>query len=251
MIGDRVRPALIAARFLTRYPFPDPGPFEPGDLGRALPWYPVVGLLIGVVLAVALWLLGDAPAGLAAALLLTLWVWSTGALHLDGLADTADAWVGGLGSRERTLAIMKDPASGPAAVSALVLVLLVKLAAIGALVGAGASAAALMVPPLLGRAGLPLLFASTPYVRPGGMGAEQAGSADPTACRVAAGLSALAAVLLVGWPGAAAVISAAVLYVLLRRAFVARLGGFTGDTAGALVELTETVALTVLALVLA
>jgi adenosylcobinamide-GDP ribazoletransferase len=60
--------------------------------------------------------------GVAAALVLILWVWSTGALHLDGLADSADAWVGGLASRERTLEIMKDPRSGPAAVTAIGLV---------------------------------------------------------------------------------------------------------------------------------
>lgn len=249
MTPSTLRPALVAARFLTRYPIPDPGPIEPGDLGRALPWYPVVGLLIGVSLALAGWLLAGAPAGLAAALVLAWWVWSTGGLHLDGLADTADAWVGGLGSRERTLAIMKDPASGPAAVSALVLVLLIKLTAISALLEAGASAALLVVP-LLGRAVLPLLFASTPYVRPGGIGAAQAREADVLACRWAAGLSALAALGILGLPGVVAVAAVAGLYALTRRALVARLGGFTGDTAGALVELAETLAVAILALAL-
>ena len=249
MTPSTLRPALFAARLLTRYPIPDPGPIEPGDLGRALPWYPAVGLLIGVSLAAAGWLLASAPTGLAAALVLAWWVWSTGGLHLDGLADTADAWVGGLGSRDRTLAIMKDPASGPAAVSALVLVLLIKLTAISALLEAGALAA-LVVVPLLGRAVLPLLFASTPYVRPGGMGAEQAREADVLPCRWAAGLSALVAILILGWPGVLTVAAVAGLYALARRALVARLGGFTGDTAGALVELAETLAVAILALAL-
>lgn len=243
------RPPLIAGRFLTRYPLPDPGLWSAAELGRALPWYPVVGLAIGVVLAIMAWLLSDAPSGLAAALILALWVWSTGALHLDGLADTADAWVGGLGDRERTLAIMKDPASGPVGVTALVLVLLVKLAALETLIAAAGWAALTWVP-LLARAALPLLFVTTPYVRPAGMGAEQARTADPFWCRLVALAAGLLTVLVLGWAGVAAMAAAALVYVVGRRALLRRLGGFTGDTAGALVELIETLVLVVLAVTL-
>lgn len=70
---------------------------------------------------------------LVAALVLALWVYFTGAMHLDGVADTADAWVGGLGDHQRTLEIMKDPRVGAMAVAAMLLVLLVKFAAITAL----------------------------------------------------------------------------------------------------------------------
>ncbi len=59
-------------------------------------------------------LLASAPAWPVAVLVLAVWVGLTGALHLDGLADSADAWLGGYGDRARTLAIMKDPYCGPA-----------------------------------------------------------------------------------------------------------------------------------------
>jgi adenosylcobinamide-GDP ribazoletransferase len=110
-----------------------------------------------------------APLLLHAALLLTVWVLLSGALHLDGLADSADAWLGGFGDRERTLTIMKDPRSGPIAVVTLVLVLLLKFAALLALIEQQ-HALALIIVPLLGRSALLGLFLTTPYVRAGGLG---------------------------------------------------------------------------------
>lgn len=241
-----LRPLWIAGRFLTRFPLPDPGAIEPAELGQAVPWYPWIGLLLGLVISGAALVLGPAvlngPPGVAAALVLALWVWSTGGLHLDGLADTADAWVGGLGSRERTLAIMKDPSSGPAGVSALVLVLIAKFAALEALIGAG-EAWLLLWAPLIARAQLPLLLLSTPYARPQGMAADPARTAPPGASRLAILLAAGAVGLALGWTGLMLLSAAGGLYWLVRRALMARLGGFTGDTAGALVELTEALVL--------
>lgn len=112
-------PLLIALQFLTRLPVRLLGMPAPEQVGRSLLWYPLVGLLLGGLLLAAQALLSQQPAVLQAALLLTLWVALSGGLHLDGLADTADAWVGGYGDRERTLAIMKDPRSGPIAVAVL------------------------------------------------------------------------------------------------------------------------------------
>ncbi len=247
-----LKPLWIAGRFLTRFPFPDPGPATPEELGQAVPWYPVIGLVLGVGIAAAAYLSGPAvlarPSGVAAALVLTLWVWSTGGLHLDGLADTADAWVGGQGSRERTLAIMKDPASGPVGVSALVLVLIAKFAGLEALIGAGDAWALLWVP-LLARAQLPLLLLTTPYARPQGMAAAPARNAPPRASRLVVALAAGSALVVLGWVGVLIVAAALILYWQLRHALMARLGGFTGDTAGALVELTETLLIMGLALV--
>lgn len=238
-----LRPLWIAGRFLTRFPFPDPGPIEPAELGQAVPWYPMIGLVLGLVMGCAALLLGptvlNGTPGVAAALILALWVGSTGGLHLDGLADTADAWVGGLGSRERTLAIMKDPTSGPAAVSVLVLVLIAKFAALEALIGAGGAWSLLWVP-VIARAQLPLLLLTTPYARPQGMGADPARTAPPGASRLAIVLTAGAVVIVLGWVGILLVTAAAALFWLIRRALIERLGGFTGDNAGALVELTET-----------
>jgi adenosylcobinamide-GDP ribazoletransferase len=238
-----MRSLLVAIGFLTRLPVPT-GLF--GDervKAHSLPWYPLVGLLIGVVLAVLAWLLRDSPALLSAALIVLAWVVMTGALHLDGLADSADAWIGGLGDREKTLAIMKDPRSGPAGVVALVLVLLLKVAALESL--GTFQWLALLLAPLLARGSLVALFITTPYVRSRGIGAALAnapGRACAVSLAITAGLCALAK-----WRGALALLVAVLVFGLWRHACQRRLGGFTGDTAGALAEMVEAAVLVALA----
>jgi len=128
-----LRPMLIAVAIPDLLPHPPGGAPVGREAGLSLLWYPAVGLLLGLLLWVAAMLLSPLATPLAAALVLAAWVSCTGALHLDGLADTADGWVGGHGDRERTLAIMKDPCSGPVAVAAVVCLLLVKFAALSAL----------------------------------------------------------------------------------------------------------------------
>ena len=166
-------------------------------------------------------------------------------MHLDGLADTADAWVGGFGDRARTLAIMKDPCCGPIAVVALVVLLLLKFAALWALLAAG-HWAALLLAPLLGRSALLLLFLGTPYVREGGLGSAMAANLPARdGWRVL--LGAALACLLAGWSGLLALLVAALAFALCRRALLRRLGGTTGDTAGAVLELLECAVLVALA----
>lgn len=241
-------PLLIALQFLTRLPIRLPGMPAPRQLGRSLLWYPLVGLLLGTVLLAAAGLLSGVAVPLAAALLLALWVLASGGLHLDGLADTVDAWVGGYGDRERTLALMKDPCCGPMAVAALVVLLLLKFAALWALLEAGAWAA-LLLAPLLGRVGVLLLLLGTPYVREGGLGSALAAHVPQRAGWRALFASVLAC-LLAGWAGLLAVAVAAALFVLVRRALLQRLGGTTGDSAGALLELLECGVLVALAVAL-
>ncbi len=228
----------IALQFLTTIPLPGRPQYSDADIGRSLLWYPAVGLLIGALLWLLLWLLSSAPTLLTAALLLFLWVAISGGLHLDGLADSADAWMGGLGSRERTLAIMKDPCCGPIAVVVLMLLLLVKFAALVALVDRECWIVLLVIP-VISRSALPLLFMSTPYVRVGGLGSllsEQL----PRQSIVWVLLSALLLVMLFGGgQGLLLMVAAGLLFLLLRRVMLRRVGGMTGDTAGAVVELLE------------
>jgi adenosylcobinamide-GDP ribazoletransferase len=239
-------PLLIALQFLTRLPVSLPGMPEPQQVGRSLLWYPLVGLLLGGLLLGLHGLLGATPALLQAAIVLAVWVGLTGGLHLDGLADTADAWVGGQGDRERTLAIMKDPRSGPIAVVLLVLVLLLKFAALVVLLEQGAWAG-LLLAPWLGRALLPLLLLTTAYVRAGGLGQALSEHLPRQRLPLILALHGLA-MLLLGWHGLLALLAAALSFWLLRRGFIARLGGTTGDTAGALLELGECAVLLALAL---
>jgi adenosylcobinamide-GDP ribazoletransferase len=220
---------------------PDPGPASGSDLGRSVVLYPLVGLVIGLLVwgfATVLRGLDISDEDLAAVLVLVAWVWLTGGLHLDGLADSADAWVGGLGDKGRTLDIMKDPRSGPFGVMALVLVLLCKWTAISTLIASGAAFNLVWIP-VLARAELSLLCLRTPYARPEGIGAELRGHLPRTAAGVGPAIALIACALFLGASALALAAAGGTVFVLWRRFMVARLGGFTGDTAGALVELSE------------
>lgn len=232
-------PFWIALQFLSSLPVTLPGMPSPQAMGRSLLCYPFVGLLFGGLLWLLHLALGATPPMLQAALLLSVWVLLSGALHLDGLADSADAWLGGFGDRARTLEIMKDPRSGPIAVVTLVLVLLLKFCALVVLLERGEAGLLVMVP-VVGRAGLLGLFLCTPYVRAGGLGQALADHLPRPAGRAVLLVSGIACWYWVG-PGMLAV--AAVVFFWLRQLMVRRLGGTTGDTAGALLELLELAAL--------
>jgi len=233
-----MRALLAAFALLTRLPLPVQEAPSPPVRGRSVLHYPLVGLVLGGLLALLASVLAAAPAMLAAALVLLAWAGLTGGLHLDGLADSADAWVGGHGDRARTLAIMKDPASGPAGVSAIVLLLLLKFAALAALLARG-ELAALWLAPVLGRAALALLLATSAYVRPGGLGAAQAEHLPRAAVAAVLLLVGVLPVAALGPPGAVPVAVALVVVLGLRRLMVRRLGGVTGDTLGASCEIVE------------
>jgi len=269
-LRDALRALLLAGRFLTRWPFPVATDAPPTLYGHAAPFYPVIGLVLGAVLGGLAWagqmlgLAGGSGAPALALVLLGLWTWSTGALHLDGLADCADAWVGGLGSRERTLAILKDPHIGTMGVVALLLVLLGKLTALGVLLGPGMGDAGggampgvwvLLWVPVLARAQILWLALTTPAARPEGLGAVLGRHLPRRRAWLATGIASGAALLgiaAVSLPAAlAAGIAAGLVLVRWRASLCRRLGGYTGDGVGALVELTETLALLGAALVLA
>lgn len=243
-------PFWIALQFLSSLPIRLPGMPQPQELGRSLLFYPLVGLLFGGLLWGLSALLAGAPLMLHAALLLTVWVLLSGGLHLDGLADSADAWLGGFGDRERTLTIMKDPRSGPIAVVTLVLVLLLKFCALLALIEQQ-NGVVLLVAPLIGRSALLAVFLTTPYVRAGGLGQALADHLPRRAGWWVLGLSALGCVVLAGYAGLWALVLATAGFVWLRRVVMRRLGGTTGDTAGALLELLEVLVLVGLALIVA
>lgn len=239
-----MKPFLLALQFLTRLPTPALSRIRPGDWGRAVLFFPLVGLLVGGLLAGLQALLSGSDPLLQAALLAAAWVALTGGLHLDGLADCADAWVGGHGNREKTLAIMKDPASGPMGVAAVVLALLLKFAALAALVK-GHAPPALLAAPVLGRAALPALLLASSYARPGGLG-EAMARALPRKTAMFLLAFVLAAVSAAGaWKG---VLVAVAVFALVRGAAVRRIGGVTGDVLGAAVELTEVAVLAAWAL---
>lgn len=243
---------VTALQLLTRIPLHSPdydSARQAKAAGYAVLFYPLVGLLIGALLVLLLGLLQavwqSEASLLHAALLLTGWVIVTGALHLDGLADSADAWLGGFGDRERTLAIMKDPYAGPAGVTAVIVILLLKFAALSELTWA--LWLPLLIIPVLARLQVVLLFLTTAYVRSGGMGS----SASEALPRKAAWLWLLlivAVVILFVDTGWMLITGMLLTFVVLRAIMQQRLGGTTGDTAGALIEITEAVLLCLIVL---
>ncbi|PJK14387.1 adenosylcobinamide-GDP ribazoletransferase [Lysobacteraceae bacterium NML07-0707] len=226
----------VALGFLSRIPVPV-SVFADDKARRRSPlYYPLVGALLGALLMLLNALLADwLPNLLLAALTLLAWVWLSGGLHLDGLADTADAWVGGLGDRKRTLAIMKDPASGPMGVMALVLVLLLKFAALASLPDVPL---VLLLAVFSGRLILLPALLATPYVRADGLGSGLA--PNPGSGWLVSALALLPLALLPPWLAVAVLACLLLLLWRWRSACIHRLGGCTGDTLGALVEITET-----------
>jgi adenosylcobinamide-GDP ribazoletransferase len=227
---------LLAFQLLTIIPISHTFVATDKQLGHSSLFYPLIGLFIGGILAGTALLLTNIPLQIQAVLILMLWVLLTGGLHLDGLADCADAWVGGLSNRLRTLEIMKDPASGPIAVIILILVLLLKWSIIGQLLKQQ-SLSILLLTPMLGRLAILILMLSTDYIRSGGM-AEKLTANLPRSVAYALSL----ACLLIGiyYLSLLAISFMLLTLFIIRYQAKKRLGGATGDVYGAAVELTET-----------
>ncbi len=239
---------LAALRFLTVLPLPGERGTEAGDLAGALIFFPVVGVLIGLVMALAGWFLwGVLPALPAAAIMVLLLLAVSGGFHLDGLADSAD----GLFSarpREDMLAIMRDSRIGSMGVAAIVMNLLLKTAALASLPQTQA-AAALFLMPIAGRCLMIFMMALLPYVR----GEEGRAALFYRQAGEDRKIVFLTAVLLYsgcwyagGGAGLAAGAAALVVMLLFAALCRARLGGASGDTLGATCELAEAVVAVVL-----
>jgi len=244
-----------ALQFLTIFPVGRLTSQEQSTTGLSLLYYPLVGLLLGFVLAVFAWFAQSAlniysvQLFLLAGLVLALWVMLTGALHLDGLADCADAWMGGLGNKQRTLALMKDPTSGPIAVTVMVLSLLLKFTALLALLQY-ASLWMLLIAPFVARLSVLVLLLVTPYVRPQGLGEVLSKHFPRQEAKVVVAVAVIL-FLFLNFSGAVSVlVMVAVTLVLLRTMMMSRLKGCTGDTLGATIEIVEVVSLVTLAALL-
>jgi len=219
-------------------PFPDPK-----IMGKSVAWHPLIGLFLGLILGlVAIIATSLFNVWISAALLLTAWIWLTGALHLDGLADSADAWLGGLGSKTRTLSLMKDPTSGPIAIATVVLVLFLKLTCIQALLATNNHWSILWAL-VFARSNAVLLLMHTPYVRAQGLGSAFSEQLSSKACHLVIASLSIVSLLVLGWSSFIVIALSGLSFFALRYFMLKRLDGCTGDTLGALIELSETVIL--------
>jgi adenosylcobinamide-GDP ribazoletransferase len=246
MPAASVRAAAASVTFLTRVPLGRAIVVDGTDVARGVVFFPLVGAGVGAVTGLTAVLLHERlssflAAGLAVAVALVL----TGALHVDALADTADAL--GASSRERALEIMRDSRIGSFGAAAVGIALIVKVAAIAQVLDLGGALPVLVAAGALSRAASPLLAAVLPYPRirggPGsvlaGVGRLRALTALLLACVIAVGVA--------GVTGAALAGTVAASTVVLGLAFRAWLGGVTGDSLGTATEVGETLALVVAA----
>lgn len=234
-------PFFIALQFLTTFPVQLKQMPSKQQNAQSLLFYSVIGLIIGLILFALAYLLQDIPVILLSSVILVVWIWLTGGLHLDGLADTADAWVGGFGDPERTLAIMKDPSCGPIGVLSLIILCLLKWSALYVLLQERLYSALILFP-LLSRLAPLFLFLTTPYVRKKGLGTSIAEFIPKTAAIIVFVLSLLTSVYW-GWAGMLCALSMLGTLLYLKHKFIQRIGGITGDTVGASIEICEAVSL--------
>jgi adenosylcobinamide-GDP ribazoletransferase len=233
-----VRALVAAFGFLTRVPITR-GPITDAELGRAVGYFPLVGAVLGLLLAGLGAGLARAalPPALAAVVLVAALALLTGGLHLDGLADLFDALGGGRGDRARMLEIMRDSRVGAHGAAALVLVLLAKTLAMAAALERRDLGAVVAFPAVARWAVTPAI-AFFPYARAEGLGRAFSGQAGAWQV-VGATVTAIAVLAGLGGRLILPALAALVVVLLLAVALGRRLGGLTGDAYGAAIELGE------------
>jgi adenosylcobinamide-GDP ribazoletransferase len=225
---------LISPAFVRR-------PFSPTELGRSTAFFPLVGLLLGGLLAAAdLALAHIFAAEVRSALVLALWIALTGALHFDGLLDACDGLLGG-GTPDRRMQIMRDERTGAYAAAGGALILLTMFSALNAI--EQVRWAALLLAPVLGRCGMTLSVVMFPYARAAGLGRDMKDHARGWQAAVAL-LTALVVVGILAWQlqgvvAVAACLSAAVVWWVACAFVMRKIHGMTGDTYGAINMLVE------------
>jgi adenosylcobinamide-GDP ribazoletransferase len=231
---------MLALEFLTVIRARTSGDYGPATIGAALYWFPVIGGLIGgALVAVDLVAATIFAPPVVVVLVLIANALLTGALHLDGLADTADGVFGGR-TPESRLEIMRDSRVGSFGVVAVTLVVLLQYAALTS-VSDPVRRTALLVAPVLSRAAVVGAIAVLPYARPTGLGRAFKERVSWYAVSVATTIALAVSIVFFGGSGMVAVICAAGVVWLMGSFFRRRLGGLTGDTYGAIVVITETI----------
>lgn len=227
---------LYAIRFMTIIPIPYRHDENLDQVAKASLFFPLVGLMLGTIQLGVFCLLSYVGLKMLAVVSLTVCsVLLTGGLHLDGLADTADGLGGGKDPESR-LRIMKDSRIGAFGALTLFCLLLLKTAAYFELTG---HLMAILTAPMVARAIMMLTFRLFRTARPGGMG-----EFFQKRCTLFEPIGALlytltATYLLIGTSGLMTFALTLIPALLIALFFSKRLGGLTGDTYGAITELSE------------
>ena len=236
---------FAALQFLTIFPWPKVRSRSADEVGRSAIFFPVIGFLLGLILVLVNRLLEPfASPGLLSVLLVTILVLLTGGLHLDGLGDTFDG-LGAGGDRERMLRVMDDSHTGAFGLIAIVLLLFFKIHAIESIDSERWQA--LLAAPVLGRWAMVVLGYRSQAAKPG-LGSNLLDHLETKHVLFATFIALLLVAGILHGRGIALMIWIAVFSLASKKYFHRRLGGVTGDTFGAVGELSETSILVFLAL---
>jgi len=232
---------LAAIQFLTSIPIPGKRELSPETLGRATAWFPVVGLIIGLVLAALNWLLLlILPPSVVNALLIASLVLLTGAMHLDGLADTCDG-IAGHKTVEERWKVMHDSRTGAFGVVGIVLILLVKYVTLNNIPPVFMTAVLILMP-VVSRWAMVYAIYVYRYARPSGLGTAFKQATRWPQFTAATIITLAVSVALMPWFSLAGLlIMSGILIITTALAFYFRykFAGLTGDTYGAINELAE------------
>jgi adenosylcobinamide-GDP ribazoletransferase len=245
---ERVRPLdglRLALAFLTIVPLGPRRSVPSESVTESFAYFPIAGFMIGVALGAEDWLLAHAfPSALRSALVVLSLAIVTGGVHLDALADTADA-LGAGADRERALEILRDSAIGSFGAIALFFVLALKILALAAIAPARRYAA-LLLAPVLARWAMVAVSHGLEYLRAQGAGSSLLKSTGSRTLAFATATTVVAALLIPSAHTLGACVAAALAVFVMRSFYRRWLGGVTGDPIGAAGELVETIVLLVM-----
>jgi adenosylcobinamide-GDP ribazoletransferase len=232
---------LVALQFLTIIRLREALPFDETTLGRAGGFFPIVGLLLGLLVwGMDSLLLCVIPSSFVNVFLIATLVGLSRGFHLDGLADSADGLLGSA-ERQRSLAIMKDSRIGTFGTLALLGIVMLKLRALDLLSGAE-RVHALLLGPMFGRWACVVMAYAAPPAREEGLGALFARGVQERDILLASVFAFMGSFLIVGFLNILLVVLLAGVTLATTRYCHHRLGGVTGDTMGAIGEVVETAA---------
>ena len=229
---------LAALRFLTIIPFPWRREVSPEELGRSAGYFPVVGIIIGLILAGLNWLLGlFLPSPVVNVLLVVSLVVISGALHLDGFVDTCDG-IAGHKTPEQRWRVMRDSRTGGFGIVGACCLLLVKYISLNS-VPETLLIATLVLMPVIGRWAMVYAIFAYPYARPSGLGKIFKQGASWQRFTMATLIALVVAIVLFQLAGLAIMVGIWVIVVAMAAYLKHKFSGLTGDTYGAINEVAE------------
>lgn len=231
---------LIALQFLTRIPVQIKEEVVPQSHSRSMVWFPLVGLVIGICLVLVLKIgLFFFQRAIAEILVICAYVFLTGALHIDGLADTWDGICGGKGKKEKILEIMKDSSIGAMGALAIALDLLLRFVLLDSLPLAKLPQG-LVAMVVLGRWAQVLFIFNSSVSKPQSSAGYFSHSLTPTIVIFATGLMLSLCIFIIKPLTLISTLAFLCLVILFcRNYFRRKIGGITGDTIGMVNETSE------------